>query len=416
MRILIVDDKKHNLSLMESVLKKSKYEVVTASNGVEALKKLFSQYCEMVISDIFMPVMDGFTLCRKIRNDKKLNNIYIVFYTATYTDEKDEDFASKLGADLYLKKPMEPAEFLKIINRTVEQIEKGILKPKKPSFGDKADDFQHYSDRLAEKLEKKVTDLENEVAKRKRTEEELQKLNVELEQRVLERGAVLEALNEELKAFSYSVSHDLRFPLRTIKGFVNMIIEEYSNQLKGEGQRQLKIIYDSVQMMEKMINGLLSLSSMGRQKMELFEIDMERLANDVFKELRFINPGRKLDFKVGKLPKAYGDPIMIRLVLMNLMSNAIKFTEHRDTAIIEAGSKVLNNEIIYYIKDNGIGFDNKYVDKLFGVFQRLHSHPEYDGAGVGLAIVKRIINRHKGRVWAEGDAGKGSTFYFTWPQ
>ena len=254
-----------------------------------------------------------------------------------------------------------------------------------------------------------ITDLKN-------AGREVRKLNKELEKRVLERTAQLEAANRELEAFSYSVSHDLRTPLITIEGFVRLLLKRYSPQLDEKGQQFLNAIQKSTKQMGQLINDLLALSRLKRQEYSVTLINMGELSRTVFAELKMINPGRKLKFIVKNFPEAQGDASLMHQVFMNLLSNAIKFSRKRDVAIIETGGLEGKEENTYYVKDNGVGFDMQDADKLFGVFQRLHSADEYEGTGIGLAIVQRIITRHGGKVWAEGKVDEGATFYFTLPK
>lgn len=227
--------------------------------------------------------------------------------------------------------------------------------------------------------------------------------------------ALLESVNKELEAFSYSVSHDLRAPLRAISGFSQAVIEDCAPKLDDEGRRYLGLIQENAHRMGRLIDDLLTFSRLGRQQMTNSKIDIETLAKSVFEELFAQEHGRKIKFTVHPSPPIYGDNSMIRQVLVNLLSNAIKFTRTREEAIIEFGYLPKLDEGAYYIKDNGVGFDMQYVGKLFGVFQRLHSAAEFEGTGVGLALVYRIVTRHGGRVWAEGAIDQGATFYFTLP-
>jgi len=274
--------------------------------------------------------------------------------------------------------------------------------------------------RIEKELKKAHDELELRVEERTN---ELQKTNEYLQEEIRERKVaeklidlrtrLLEETNKELESFSYSVSHDLRAPLRAVDGYARMILRDQADKLDHDARRKFELIRSNTQMMGKLIDDLLSFSRLGRMEINMTRLDMEGLINDVWKELQIINPERKLDLNITNVPAGNGDRTLIKQVYSNLFSNAVKFTKNRKNTSIETGGYVKGQENIYYVKDNGVGFDMDYYDKLFGVFQRLHSADEFEGTGVGLAIVQRIIHKHGGRVWAEGKAEEGATFYFT---
>lgn len=262
-------------------------------------------------------------------------------------------------------------------------------------------------------VEEGIFILSMDVTERKRAEEEIRHMNEELEKRVAQRTSQLEAVNKELETFSYSVSHDLRAPLRSIDGFSQALLEDYSDQLPEEGQRYLQRVRAAAQRMATLIDDLLNLSRVTRMPLKTQLFNISTTANEVIQALSEGDPDRNVAVSVTPGLMVEGDPRLLRVVLENLLGNAWKFTTKQENAALEFGAKNEADNTVFYVKDNGVGFDMEYKEKLFGVFQRLHSVNDFPGTGVGLATVQRIIRAHGGRIWAESEVGKGATFFFT---
>ena len=258
-----------------------------------------------------------------------------------------------------------------------------------------------------------ILETNNDVTERRRREDEVKRLNHELARRSIE----LEGTNRELEAFAYSVSHDLRAPLRHMAGYTELLHKRIASALDEKSQRYVQMLLESAKRMGNLIDDLLAFSRIGRAEAQKTLISMDQLLKEAIAEVQHETAGRQITWKVGTLPSLYGDRSMFRVVLVNLLSNAVKFTSTRAQSEIEIGTTSANeNEAIMFVRDNGVGFDMKYVNKLFGVFQRLHQSSAFEGTGIGLATVQRVIHRHGGKVWAEGSVGKGATFYFSAPK
>jgi signal transduction histidine kinase len=261
-----------------------------------------------------------------------------------------------------------------------------------------------------------LNQVSTELKRRKEVELALRQAHDEMESRVEERTAELQKINKDLESFSYSVSHDLRGPLRSIIGFATLLIQDHGAGASGEARMMLDLIKESATRMNQLVEQLLNLARVDRQPIHSVSVNLTALARKVMIELLAEQSGRKIDIRLADLPDCMGDPVLLRQVFINLLSNAIKFTRNGPVPLIEVGCKMENANTVYYVRDNGAGFDMEQAEKLFGVFQRLHSSQEFPGIGVGLSIVQRIIHRHGGTIWAEGAVDRGATFYFTLPK
>jgi hypothetical protein len=419
--VLIVDDQAPNLYMLDVLLRGHGYEVTSASNGAEALKLAGEDPPDLIITDILMPVMDGFALCRQWRAHESLKNIPFIFYTATYTEPKDEQFALALGADRYIIKPADLNVLVQAIAEVLEEYRMRKLVPSRPPLGAEMEFFRQHNQALFHKLEHKMLTLESanldlarEIDERKRAEEEIIRLNESLERRVQERTADLAAANLELESFAYSVSHDLRAPLRRIDGWSHVLAEEYGDKLDETARGYLNTIRTEAERMAELIDAILGLSRVTRGGLSKEPVDLGMMAKEVERTLRDSEPGRAVEFAVAPdLGEVEADPRLVRALLQNLLGNAWKFTRKKAGARVELGSTERDGRRCFFVRDNGAGFDMAMAEKLFQPFLRLHPAEEYPGVGVGLATVRRIVLRHGGTIWAEGEVGKGATFYFT---
>ncbi len=394
-KILLVDDREDNLFSMETVLAQDGYKFEKASSGKQALKILLKEYdFTLILMDVKMPVLSGFETAMMIHNRERLKHIPIIFITAHDYSEENVFKGYETGAVDYIYKPINP----------------GLLKAKVAVF---ADLYRKTHQLLLqeERLTAINKSLEREVQERKISEERVNELNKKLEENINQ----LKSSNAELEAFSYSVSHDLRAPIRGMDGFISLFLKNYIDKVDDEGKRLLNNVRKNVHRMGFLIDDLLSLSRVGMKGIEKSEINMNELVNTVVEEMENQTELKNAHIKISELASSAGDIALIKQVWVNLISNSLKYSSKKDKPVIEIGSYKKDNQTIYYVKDNGVGFDMKYSNKLYGVFQRLHDPQEYQGTGVGLALVKRITDKHNGSVWAEGVENQGATFYFSLP-
>ena len=382
-RILAVDDSPTYLHELEAALQGEGYDVVLARSGEAALELLAVQPVDCILLDLLMPELSGEETCRRIKSDARLRDVPLIMLTAL-EDRKAMIAGLGAGADDYISKS---GEFDVLKARVRAQIRRKQFE----------DENRHIRDELLRK------ELEAAEARASRDAAETRAALVgELEQK-----------NRELESFSYSISHDLRSPLRAIAGFAHILEEDYGERLDDEGRRLLGVVRDSTVGMGRLIDGLLEFSRLGRIALAAVPLKMTVLVGEALDVAAGSAPRAAVE--VGALPDARGDPVLMRQVWTNLIGNALKYSGKCALPRVEIGGRVDGGECVYWVRDNGAGFDMRYYGKLFGVFQRLHDGHEFPGTGVGLAIVQRLVNRHGGRVWGEGRPGSGACFWFTLP-
>jgi signal transduction histidine kinase len=362
--LLIVDDEAAHMRALCDTLQLEGYATTGVVSASAALAQMRGKAFDLLLTDLMMPEMDGIALLRAAQEiDADVAGIVMTGHGTIDTAVK----AMQAGACDYIVKPFRMNQLLPVIARALE-------------------------------------------ARR------LRRLNKELERRILERTRELEVANRDLEAFAYSVSHDLHAPLRAIQSFCDLFVADYGAAVPAEGQALLAHVRSGAERMGHLIEDLLSFARSGRAPINLRRVAMNELVGEVLAELGHESPERRVELNVQPLPDCLADPALLRQVLVNLLSNALKYTAGRDPARIEVGGESKDGEVVYSVTDNGAGFDMKHADKLFGVFQRLHSQAEFKGTGIGLSIVQRIVERHGGRVQGEGRPGEGATFRFSVPE
>jgi hypothetical protein len=365
--ILIVDDDATKRFALKTILAPLGETVVEASSGADGLRQLLRQEFAVILLDVRMPVMDGFETAQLIRQRPRSELTPIIFVTALDQAETDMGRGYDLGAVDFVFAPVVPA----------------ILRAKVAVF------VELY-----------------------RAQQELRRYRSRLETLVEERTTALTAINRELEAFSYSVSHDLRAPLLAFDGLSKSMLEEYGDRLDKRAKDNLKRMRGASQRMTSVFNGLQDLFRLTSGEVHREQIDVTALGKEIVKEIKAAAPDPDVKVEIAQGMSVSGDRRLVRILLSTLLSNAWKFTRVKPSPRVEVGTEIVDGETRIFVRDNGVGFDMIYAHRLFGAFQRLHSQSEFPGAGIGLATAKRIVNRHGGRIWAEGGEGEGATFYF----
>jgi two-component system, sensor histidine kinase and response regulator len=412
--ILIVDDRADKRMAMETIVADVAEDIVSASSGKEALRCLLHQEFAVILLDVNMPGMDGFETAFLIRERKNSEHTPIIFVTAISDTENHVSRGYSLGAVDYILTPVVPEVLRTKVSVFVE------LFKKNQQLKRQAEHLQQARNELEIRVKNRTSQLADanaalreEVVARQQAETELRILNLELEQRIFERTSQLASSNQDLEAFTYSVAHDLEAPLRQMQGYAEIMAEQFTPVLPHEAARYLERIRQRGENLRLMLEDLLNLSLIGKQQLNRQTVNLNGLVDEVVSSLKPEAGARQIEWKIGGLPTVACDPGLLKLVFNNLLSNAVKYTRPRETAVIEIGQDNHGNEVSIFVRDNGVGLDMKNADRLFGVFQRLHRAEEFEGTGVGLAIVARIIRKHGGRIWADGEVGKGATFQFT---
>ena len=365
--ILLVDDDATKRFALKATLAPLDQNVVEAASGPDALRQLLKQDFAVILLDVRMPGMDGFEAAQLIRQRPRSELTPIIFVTALDRAETDMGRGYDLGAVDFVFAPVVPA----------------IMRAKVTVFVDLY-----------------------------KAQQELRRYRTQLERLVQERTTALTAINRELEAFSYSVSHDLRAPLLSFNGLNRTLLDDYGDALDPRAKDYLQRMRLASERMTSVFDGLQTLFRLTSGEIHRESCDISAMADEVVNEMRAANPSRKAEVEIASGMTASADPRLARILLTNLISNAFKFTSKQAVARIEIGTEIVDGDTRLFVRDNGVGFDMIYAHKLFGAFQRLHSQSEFPGAGFGLATVRRIVNRHGGRAWAEGAVGEGATFYF----
>lgn len=367
-KLLVVDDEERQVAALCSNLRRIGYDVSGVTSGEAALAQLRASKFQLLLTDLQMPGLNGIELLRAARESDA--DLVAILMSGHATIDRAVE-AMRAGAFDVVVKPFDTGRIESVLSRALH-----------------VQRLQHENAALQQRLAEHVAELEA-------------------------KNLALEAANRELDAFSYSVSHDLRAPLRAVRGFSQILLKDFSQQIPPDAQRQLRRISDAAITMSKLVEDLLRFARLDRHALTLQPVRITALAHEAVGELRREHFNRDPTVHIGELPDAFGDAALLKQVFTNLLGNAFKFTSQIEQPTIEVGCERSEHANVYFVRDNGVGFDMQYAGRLFGAFQRLHTAAEFEGTGIGLSLVKRIIDRHGGNIWAESALGKGATFRFT---
>ena len=406
-RILIVDDNELSRRVLRKLVEVKEHEAEEASDGIEALDHLERGSVDAIISDVLMPRMDGYELCRQVRHDDRFKDIPFILYTGSYTSSADEQLALDYGADQFLRKPAPSQLLLEALDALLSRATPCPQRTRrKPRATEDLQVMKDYSQALVRKLEQTNSELEAARA-------ELSKLNTELEIQIHSRTQLLESVNRELDDFSQTVSHDLETPLRRISACRQMLFEDCGSEIGEQGRHHLEHIGTYTDQAQKILRTLLEMATVSRSEVERLSIDLSGLAKSVLRRLQQRDPFRFTELVIEPGLVCEVDYPLMHTAFEHLLGNAWKFTSKVAPTRIEFGARTEEGRTIYSIADNGTGFDMADAKRLFSPFKRLHAANDFPGAGMGLATVQRIIHRHGGTIWAESAKGHGAKFHFT---